>query len=594
MTPTKPNKMVIKQKGYRDKVVRNPQLPTAPTSDPGVRKKLIGIGVNLLISLKDIFMNHFQDHIDFGRGGKLKTEMKFTRETELFDRDDIYCVERMEKDGTGLGMTPYTVENEFTRALTDEERKKSEGAGVWSIGEKLFWELCIQFFPKLAELGITVLTRMDKTEKWYYRNYNPDTCKYKFQTLLTTEEAREKGLPVDKIGSKGTYIKSYMCTEGMDDNWFESLCAILNLYFSIPFRLSPGRPNSGWWEAVMIKDDNVDFIPVETVELKGHVIPVEGSSVDSPKWAEGMFDYSNAPYELFHGIRISQNDPEYSLWEQKYTKDLIGFSRVADAVNITGTKNNKIGDNLIVQYIDRISGIVYEIKVIQSGRDRQNRGVMRVFVNKENLFVDVSKNVANLIGQKRHLKEERERSLLLKKWSQLYPIEVVKEQQLTDQLVDIFHGKQMPDSMHFMVYEKLCEDFQIPAYDYEWGKKYVMPKYNLGAGFKKELDIMIKHPDNGNHVVELKREEPDGDQDMNQIGFYAWGAEATRLTTVGVSTKGEVGVDINSGFKNETRTSFTSTMKNHPPFSHVDWVLIDLKYYDLHRVHKNFKQMPKR
>ena len=250
-----------------------------------------------------------------------------------------------------------------------------------------------------------------------------------------------------------------------------------------------------------------------------------------------------------------------------------------------------MGDNLVVMYIDKVSGIVYEVKVIQSGVERQNRGVMKVFVKKENVFVDVSKNVASLHGLKGHLSDRRERAKLLDKWTELIPIDVVKEQQLTDQMMDIFHGVKMPDSMHELVYEKFCTDFQVPAYDYEWGKKYVIPQFPM---IDKKLDIMIKHPDNGNHVIENKRNEPNGDEDMNQVGFYAWGADATRVTTVGVSKKGQVGADINGGFKNEVRASFTSKLKNHPQFSHVDWQLIDLKYYDLHRVHTKFKKMPKR
>ena len=69
-------------------------------------------------------------------------------------------------------------------------------------------------FPKLKELGVTVLTRIKGESKWYYRNWNPSgndgKGEYKFQTELTTKEAMDKGLPVDKIGSHGSYIKSYI------------------------------------------------------------------------------------------------------------------------------------------------------------------------------------------------------------------------------------------------------------------------------------------------------------------------------------------------------------------------------------------------
>jgi hypothetical protein len=560
------------------------QFAKASKTDPGLREALTNINVDLLVSFKDIFMNHHQSHLS--KDDVLETYWKFTKQIE-YDRDDIYSFERFELNSTGCGMDDETVEGAFTRTLKKEDRDKSKGSGIHSVGEKLFYELSIQHFKSLKDLGIEVLTKTGDMDEWYYRIYNPSDNIYLEQTNLTTNEAIERGLPVEKIGDKGSYIKTYFCGKSLPENWFEDLQSILNLYFMIPFRKSMDKNiPSGYWKGTLELDESNNMTP-EVKTLDGSVIPLQGSDLDGSIFSPGNLLYSGKLYAIDHGIRVAQGTPEFREWEQKYGR-YIAFKKGEEfAINVEDTRNGKIGDNLVVMFIDNTNGICYESRVYNSGRDRKNKGVLRIFVDKSNLDTDVSKNQSHLYGKKGINLPVTEKAHLLTKWKELHPIEIVDELQLRNQIVNILHGVSMPESMHPLVYKELCQVFECPPNDFEWAKKHITAEHPV---LRKRLDIYNTAT---NHIFELKNGEPDGDEDLNQIVCYSTIVKNTKkVTMLGVSnSKSKCVNDINGAFSVEKRSTFIGELMNQNTLSHIEWNLVDLRYFDLHRLHKTIKGM---
>jgi len=564
-------KIVARRKGFKDKVVKVKDFIDPPKHDQ-LRKKLRNIDVSLLTSMKDVFFNHDQEQLQVTLDGEnnLKTHWKFT----LDKANPTICkIERWEEDSTGKGMTMKTATHEFTRTLDDEVRDASKGGGIHSVGEKLFFELCIKHMESLTEKGQEVFTRTEGMDDWYWHIYDPTNNNIIDRGHLTDEDARVKGLPVDKIGTVGTYTSQYFSTQGLDDNWFEQLQDLLNLYFMDAFKT--------WWDATLEFDRNDSILEPEVVKLGGHVIAAEGCGASSPIYRERMMDFYNKDYKTETLIRAAAGTSESQSFDLKYGGRRAFKSSVG--VNASGVRNENIGDNLVIMIMDKERGYCYDVSVIQSGQ-KQRRGVMRIFVEKGDLDTDVAKSKAQLLAKAGYKTKIAQNKKILEVWGEQYPVVDSTEQELSDQIVNILQGVKWPETFTFHTYKELCELFECPVGDYDYARKYITTNHPV---MHKKLDIYNSDTD---HIFELKRTEPDGDKDLNQIITYQSVMGSKKVTMVAVSNSKATMISTLTGeFNPDKRSLFTSTVASWKP--EVEWNLVDLRYFGLHEVSEKFREV---
>jgi len=571
ITTTTNDKLVVKRNGFRDKVIKMDEFIDPPKFDK-LRKKLRNIDVGLLTSMKDVFFNHDQEQLQVTLDGEnnLKTYWRFTLDK---DNPGICRIERWEADGSGKGMTMQTATHEFTRTLDDDDRDDSKGGGIHSVGEKLFFELCIKYMELLTERGQEVCTRTEGMDKWYWHIYDPTNNNMIDRAHLTDDEAKAKGIPVDRIGKVGTYTSQYFSTKGLDDNWFEQLQHLLNLHFMDSFKI--------WWDATLEFDKNDPILTPEVVKLEGNIVAGEGCGPNPPIYKEKMMDFYKKEYRTEVLVRAAMGTKESQDFDQKY-----GSRRAfkdAEGINSSGLRGGKLGDNLVVMIMDKERGYCYEIVGIMSG-NKQRRGVMRIFVDKDDLDTDVAKSKAQLKAKDGFKTKATQNKKILEFWANCFPVVVSTEQELRNQIVNILHGVKWPDWFTFHTYKELCKVFECPVGDYDYARKYITTNHPV---MHKKLDIYNSDTD---HIFELKRSEPDGDNDLNQIITYQSIMGSKKVTMVAVSrSKNTMISSVNGEFHPDKRSLYTSTISAWKP--EVEWNLVDLRYFGLHEMADKFKEV---
>jgi len=571
ITTTTNDKLVVKRNGFRDKVIKMDEFIDPPKFDK-LRKKLRNIDVGLLTSMKDVFFNHDQEQLQVTLDGEnnLKTYWRFTLDK---DNPGICRIERWEADGSGKGMTMQTATHEFTRTLDDDDRDDSKGGGIHSVGEKLFFELCIKYMELLTERGQEVCTRTEGMDKWYWHIYDPTNNNMIDRAHLTDDEAKAKGIPVDRIGKVGTYTSQYFSTKGLDDNWFEQLQHLLNLHFMDSFKI--------WWDATLEFDKNDPILTPEVVKLEGNIVAGEGCGPNPPIYKEKMMDFYKKEYRTEVLVRAAMGTKESQDFDQKY-----GSRRAfkdAEGINSSGLRGGKLGDNLVVMIMDKERGYCYEIVGIMSD-NKQRRGVMRIFVDKDDLDTDVAKSKAQLKAKDGFKTKSTQNKKILEFWAKCFPVVVSTEQELRNQIVNILHGVKWPDWFTFHTYKELCKVFECPVGDYDYARKYITTNHPV---MHKKLDIYNSDTD---HIFELKRSEPDGDNDLNQIITYQSIMGSKKVTMVAVSrSKNTMISSVNGEFHPDKRSLYTSTISNWK--LEVEWNLVDLRYFGLHEMADRFKEV---
>ena len=153
----------------------------------------------------------------------------------------------------------------------------------------------------------------------------------------------------------------------------------------------------------------------------------------------------------------------------------------------------------------------------------------------------------------------------------------VKEDELREQLIRVLHGDIQ---IYPGQYTDLCKALDIPVGDYDWAKENVIPNKPV---LHKKLDIFIE--DRG-HIIELKKTTPSGDEDFNQIVCYSsLLPNIKRVTTLAVSNEsGKFPGSINEMFTKDTIAKFTSDLNKHETTKHISWNLVDLRYFELHKI----------
>jgi hypothetical protein len=561
---------------------RNKPKPTIkPTKgNPGAIERYEDFGGDALLDLKDIFMNHHQDQCDETQRGSLKTHWRFTKD---LDDPTVYALERWELDNTGKGMNEETVNGKYISVLKYKDLEDPSGGGVFSIGEKNGFRKWTKRNKKLRERGIETLTKMKDMPFWYHMIYDPVNEKFvKEPDFYTYDEVlNDLKLPVDQIGEEsGTYIKWHISIETIQETWFKDLTNLLNLYFSDCFKT--------YWDATLELDTQSVIMKPKTVSLDGVVVSSTSNGGNGEAFAKTEVDYYGVNYDLHHCIRIPSDDPnrkDFANFDRQYGYRRAFKSDITYGVKLPKTGTRNIGDNLILLFNDKKRLWSYEIRVVMSG-DLKRRGVFKFMIEKEQLDVNTTKDMATLLDLDDKPREQSAETTRMKMFlSSLYPVDNTwNETAIRDQTLSILHGEKWPKGWRSSNYEDVAELHYVPEeyyFDWEWARDHLTKEHTI-PGTAKRTDIWNSY---SKALSEYKPKEPTTTEDHDQIVSAQSLSDCKYVTTFGVSnTKKPFVRDINAEFDSMVRQRFTSELNNHPikRIAACKWSLVDLRYLGLH------------
>jgi hypothetical protein len=530
------------------------KITTKPLGyDPGWRERQASLNLKFYNTCIDVMMNHIQ-------GQDNRVDVKWVFE-HLYD--NVFVLKMYELNSTGNGMTTKTVHNEYFHIPILKDTVKSKGAGLKQSGTKTFLAMMTKANEELTKLGVKVLTRLSGEDEYFYTHYNPFTGKSVGSNpqngeYLTYDEALNKGLPVDEIGTQGTYQEYHIDVEGWGDDWFERLHSYFQSYF---------------YDSI-----DKDKISIELEYKKnGTSVPKNVESAIFPCMDTPYFNqwkshpvgvtYDGITYPMRALLRLDKDNKEYQNIVNKF-----GHRLFVDNLY------EKFGDNLIVVFVEKTTRAVLEIRKINTPQ----KGICEIEVITNpipQIHTDIAKSIVRLLKKDGSWNQttQSECKAIKIAYTDLFPIKKVFENDLRDQMVNILWGEKWPKGYLPIVYEALCEELNIPKYDYVWARKNISRR-KLDDCI---LDIWIEE---NKHIIELKIDIPNN-ENYRQILTYAFlEPECKILTTMG-NTKGE-------GYEVELVEKYTTRLNNRKNASECEFRLSDLSKFGLDIMYDEYVDAP--
>lgn len=538
------------------------KLGTPIGIDEGLRERLDAVNVSYRESHKDVACNHDQEQntpcIEVGW---------MWRQTQ--ENDMVYTFERCERDGTGLGMTPDEVNTKFFHTLKREDLDDSKGEGVNSMGEKMFLAQTTKSNIDLRNFGVEIITKTIEMDEYYHLIYNPYKGKdgVILQEFLTKEQANAIEGTANMIGDRGTWTKMYIDTTSWNNNWFDEIQTDLSNYFTE--KIKSRRMN---FRLDLI---NKLGVSVEAVEVKPTYIPSL-----QPQYADvwekpAKLNFFGKEYDVLHLLRPEVSSDEMEAFDKKYPNQK----------SLWGLEMGNFRDNVVLIIEDEDTGFWYHTRVMVVSGARTPRGVIKILVKKGDIRTDISKNHASLRKPDGSFTtKDMEHKEIFKLWDKLHPPKKIHEDDIRTQIVDIMWGNKWPEWFDVSNYKDLCEIFDAPVGDFEWAQKNISPTKQV---LNKKFDIWVEET---KHIVELKIDLPNPDLDFNQIIAYSTlEPETKKVTLLAQSKSKKISWTTQGNFKPELVSKFTTDLQNHESTKHIKWNLVDLEYFGLHKLAKEFK-----
>jgi len=544
------------------------ELGTPIGVDPGLRERFDGINVSYRQSFKDVMCNHDQEQ----QTDTIDVHWVFTQSKES---DTIYTLERIEKNNTGLGMTPEIVNTKFFHTLRQADLEDSKGNGVWSIGEKLMLAIMTKMNLELRERGVEILTKTEDMDNYYHLIYNPYVGENGVieQEFLTYDEAINKlGDVAESIGKvRGTWTRMFIETKSWNTNWFGELNTDISNYFGEKIKRNR--------MSIKLELRDKHQVCLEAIQVKPVKIPcLTPDYADNWDTTPAQLDMYGKLYEVKHLLR-----PHISSDEMKKFDEMYPGQKAFEGLEDVTPK-----DNLVLIIEDKYDGFRYHIRSIVVNSKRVPRGVLKVLVTKDDLKTDISKNFASLAKSNGEFTtKDMEHKKIWELWDVLYPGGKTREVDVTNQLIDIMRGTKWPKGLTVSTYKELCQIFGAKPFDWDWAKKNITGTKNV---LNKQLDIYVEET---NHIIEVKIKKPDTDLDFNQIVAYSTLLPECKKVTLLSRSESKGAVDLQDGFKTDDVSKFTTDLQNHSTTKHIEWDLVDLDYFGLGEVKTEFTKPPK-
>ncbi len=524
----------------------------------GVLEGLENFDIPTLKTFADIAGNHWL-------GVMTPETVNVTWEFHRLKNSNNYEFKRFEENSTGAGMTQDILEKDFFGIPEKALASVKHGVSVHGMGEKLAYAKLTKGCKEYRSTdGITIVTKTKEADKYLFAQFNMfdyDNKSYgyiKETKELTKTEALDLKLPVERIGECGTYSR-YIISPPDKDFYNKVQHYISNIFMSY---LSTNKMtmNIKLFQGGMNVDDT---------NLEPKIIPYD----TGPKYCvpafKGQVDYEGKKFSYDIGRRPMNKSSEFEEFQNLYPgqQALVGE-------HLT----ESIAKNMALLIIDRDTGYIYGINKISVTEKNLHRLVMRVYVTLDDIETDTVK--ARCFFKKATGKAvdvaETHKVVLAAARGHYNRVEV-KEDELREQLIRVLHGDIQ---IYPGQYTDLCKALDIPVGDYDWAKENVIPNKPV---LHKKLDIFIE--DRG-HIIELKKTTPSGDEDFNQIVCYSsLLPNIKRVTTLAVSNEsGKFPGSINEMFTKDTIAKFTSDLNKHETTKHISWNLVDLRYFELHKI----------
>lgn len=523
----------------------------------GMLEGLENFDIPILKTLADIAGNHWL-------GVMTPETVNVTWEFHRLKNSNNFEFKRFEENSTGAGMSQAKLEKDFFGIPEKAAQAIKHGVSVHGMGEKVAYaKLTKECKDTRSTDGVTVLTKEKEADKYLYAQFNMfdyDNKKHGYITEtkeLTKDEATDLGLPVDRIGECGTYSRYIISPT--DKNFYTNIQHYISNIFMRYLSTNKMTMNFKLFQS---------GIPVDDTNLVPKIIPYDtGPSYNEPAF-KGQLDYEGKRFNYDIGRRPMNKSSEFGEFQNLYPgqQALVG-EHLTDS----------IAKNMALLIVDRDTGYIYGINKIPVSEKNLHRLVMRVYVTLDDIETDTVKArcfFKKATGKAVDVAETHK--VVCAAAREHYNRVEAKEDELREQLMKVLHGEL---KIHPRIYNELCETLDIPAGDYDWARENVTPNK---PELHKKADIFIE---DRRHIIEMKKTTPKGDEDFNQILAYSTLFDAKRVTTLAVSNEtGEFPTSINDMFTKDTVAKFTNDLNNHETTKHISWNLVDLRYFELHKL----------
>ena len=529
--------------------------------DDGLRETLENGKVTYLDTFVDVFDNHYQDQ------PLVKIKWDFKQEDGT-----VWSVVRYEIDNTGVGMDEETLANDFFRNRKSANRRNSKGTGVYSLGEKAFYQIVTASNHDLRKkYGVEVISKQKDDELFRHIKYDANDGIEFINTQITFKQALKLGVPVDEIGEQGTWSKVYFDVSEWDTDWYDKIVNEIETY-------NMERLKKGVVKATFSYENGLIIDPYD---LQGKLIPTATGPTYVDEFEAGTMEYGKKIYDIKYSVRPSKVDDQevFDLYDKKYRTGI--SSRIGFIGDYGKLEKVDVRDNLLIIYRDRQRDRDYSYKVKKMTSKNTPRGILIIYVDKEDVRTSTDKTEARLLNQKGKPYADEDRRLG-DFWSRLAPRTSTTEPKIRTQLGKVLRLEEWPVIYGHTQYNSLMDYIGIDEtlrYDINWLRKNVQVETSVESGHKKYLDIFIKPL---GILIELKVSVPDGDQDLNQIVAYTvYQPGVKKVITLGISKTKKLPRTPNSEFTDEVTNTFETKLNSDDTTKHIEWKLGDLRYFGL-------------
>ena len=559
--------------------MKSTKYKTPPPSHDGLLPEMERLNCDYRICYADILGNHYLGPVYSPHTIDLTIE--FTQ----IDNTGYYKFSRYEENGTGYGMNKETVSGPFYGKLTNDQLNALSNVGpnaylsVHGLGETMSH---IQLTKDVPDdmLGFEILTKLQEDEDYLHSIYNPrDPNNWIVEpTRISYDEASDELRAImDRIGDKGTYSSYVVNTQLLDENWYELLIEYVSNIFAGYLDNSTCNPIYN----LVFKLTRGGILLDET-KLQSKIIayiPEANKSDYTQPTTHGNFTIGHKSFSYTIGKRPMKGSGEEKNFDTMYPGRR---ALKADGLIVP------LARHMCLILSDKNTGYIYSVKKIPvSGGSGLERVVVKINVDKTDLETDTAKGTANLRGAngKSIAMNVLHREVLTHIARPTFEYsETVREEDLQKQLVAVLTGEKVIPAM---TYRELARDLDIPLSSdgtleesFEYCKKNIQQEFAVG-GVRKYIDVINMDTV---HIMELKNGEPDADKDLNQILAYGFVTpDVEKVTTLAVSSPSmSVPTSPTSNFKDTKVGKFSTDLNNHPQTKHIEWKLLDLRYYGLH------------
>jgi len=538
-----------------------------------VQKKSADRKPNYRVMFADVVVNPY-----YGTQVKYIIDLK-----ELNDGKWLFT--RYETNNTGRGMEPPTIVDDLLSAAGAGEGNKHDPKGKmgrWGLGET-------GTFAGLSNLelskkyGIKVCAKKDEHKEWAYVDHDllnkpEDDVDVTFNS---DEQMKKLGVPIDEIGSQGTWIQYVIEVSRWESNskWINTVRHYLE---NILMNWLPNKMD------ITLRVEEQNKKPYEIV-LQPKLFDIEGD-----KWVDGEIEIHGKKYKTKQARRSKEGSDEYLDFDKKFP------GRRALAADGFG-KFLSIARKPVIILVDKETEYINDVSV-HSGTDRI---ITLIYVPKDDMITETTKDGAQILnpttenGTPAGTVSKLVNELIRTNFPELTEM---SEGETMDQLYKVMRGDVFLAPLSLNMF---FQDFCPTRYKLENGnndnlktfyKQHLELESGLAANKRGDMVIFVDFK-----IAEGKIKKLTSDNWHQIVSYITTNTWVKKCTILAISDLNESGAqDISAsnrlGFPQKTINKFTTQIKSNlshlyrktdsgdeESLEEVEINLVDLRAYDLHK-----------